>query len=243
MKHKPSRWIGLQASVAYAQLIEDSDQIDKVVVAQFDRPPLLQDRVALTDAERDKFNAAIAIRETTGLPFWECLMLDCFAPSSIPERLLDAVLLHQTNRERNVTFAREAVRQGSLKKIADSVATPQIAALISQLRMTDGSEKHLPMIDFHCPTCIENQKLAISVGRRIMQQPFLLLNSGKSYHAVGTQPISRDELGKTLARAILYSPIVDRGYIAHQLMEGRCALRISKGGHRNVFPEVVDIAA
>ena len=107
--------------------------------------------------------------------------------------------------------------------------------------MTDGKISHLPLIDFHCPASAENARLALAVGRRIIDGSFLLLLSGKSYHAVGLKPILSDELVCFLSKALLFSPIVDRGYIAHQLIERRCALRISKGGHANVIPTVIAV--
>jgi hypothetical protein len=46
-----------------------------------------------------------------------------------------------------------------------------------------------------------------------------------------------------LGRALLFAPIVDRAYLAHQLLERRCALRISAVGDEKPVPRVVHVEA
>ena len=55
----------------------------------------------------------------------------------------------------------------------------------------------------------------------------LLLQSGRSYHFIGNQPLGQRELTRFLARAQLLSPIVDARWASHQLIDGQCGLRIS----------------
>jgi hypothetical protein len=50
------------------------------------------------------------------------------------------------------------------------------------------------------------------------------------------------ELIDFLARALMYSPIIDRAYIAHQLLEKRCSLRISGKENKSSLPKVIAIS-
>lgn len=233
------RWIGLEASEAYTRIVADLPEISSTQVCGFDDPPALDHRLELTAEETALYDEAIEFRAQSGLPFWEALMLNLFSRKQETERLLKAALFHQTNRIRNVPFPRDSVSRGALKAIASSVSKPQVVAWISEMWLVDGSKKHLPMLDFHCPVSAENEKLATDAAKTLLGGPFLLLNSGNSYHAIGRRLVELDALIEVLARSLLLSPIIDRGYIAHQLIEKRCALRISKGGHENKVPIVV----
>lgn len=53
--------------------------------------------------------------------------------------------------------------------------------------------------------------------------------------------LTQPEFEKFLGTALLLAPIVDRAYIAHQLIEGRCALRLTPGGGKSQVPTVVAV--
>jgi hypothetical protein len=98
-----------------------------------------------------------------------------------------------------------------------------------------GDAWHLPMLDMGLPASSESQAAcadainALGVGG-------LLLQSGRSYHFIGNQPLSHQEMTAYLARAQLISPIVDARWVSHQLIDGRCGLRISTDTERSFAP-------
>ncbi len=56
---------------------------------------------------------------------------------------------------------------------------------------------------------------------------FVLL-SAKSYHFYGGELMEEVDLCRFLGKAFLFTPIVDRAWIAHQLMASACAPRVSQ---------------
>ena len=95
------------------------------------------------------------------------------------------------------------------------------------------------MLDFHLPSGSENQATAVASLNAVRAGRGLLVESGKSYHFLGIDTVSSEELWAFLARALLLGPLVDRAWIAHQLLEGRCALRVSSRVGQANMPKVV----
>ena len=65
----------------------------------------------------------------------------------------------------------------------------------------------------------------------------MVLDSGESYHAVSTINMDEGELMNFLQRTLFFSPIIDRLWVAHQMLNKSCSLRIGK--KHGVIPEVV----
>ncbi len=61
---------------------------------------------------------------------------------------------------------------------------------------------------------------------RPLDCPWVIIESEQSYHLLGASLISDRELTKFFGRAILLGPLVDRNYVAHQLINGNAALRV-----------------
>lgn len=87
-------------------------------------------------------------------------------------------------------------------------------------------EFHLPMLDLGLAVGPESLNTCVAAIAALGVRG-LLLQSGRSYHFIGNQPLSLQELTRFLARAQLLSPIVDSRWASHQLLDGQCALRIS----------------
>jgi hypothetical protein len=91
------------------------------------------------------------------------------------------------------------------------------------------SSGHLQMLDFRIRPNEENEQLAVDIIRRVVEGG-ILLNSGNSYHFYGYRLMRTDaELSSFLGRVSLFAPFIDQRWVAHQLIEGACALRVSKG--------------
>lgn len=82
------------------------------------------------------------------------------------------------------------------------------------------------MLDFklHC-TPVHDQ-VAVGVAARL--GPGWLLSSGSSYHYYGATLLSEPHLFDWLLRAQLIGKYVDTRWITHQLLERKCALRVSR---------------
>jgi hypothetical protein len=84
------------------------------------------------------------------------------------------------------------------------------------------------MLDFRIRPSVENEQLAVDILTR-MSTSGTLFNSGNSYHFYGDKLIDEKQLLEFLGKAALFAPFVDQRWIAHQMIEGACALRISRG--------------
>jgi hypothetical protein len=234
--------IGLSAPRALAVVLSSLKEIEEVYVAECRPLPALQNRLDLTPAERSVVERALEQRKLTGLSFWDAVLLE-LSDSPDAFRLLDAAMMHVSflGYERSLSWA--SAVGGGLERTCDEFATTPGASLtlLSEVRCRDGSKRHLPMIDFHSFSSPANQRVVEAVAVRLFPEGAIVLASGESYHAYGTQLLSEIEFRRLLGRALLFAPIVDRAYMAHQLIEGRCALRLTAGGGKSRVPTVVAV--
>jgi hypothetical protein len=232
--------LGVDASRALAVLLSSFRDVEEVYLAECRPLPSLQTRRHLNATERIVFERALEYRKSTGLAFWDAVLLElCVTPEAIP--LLDEVSKHVTFRgkERSLSWA-SAVSNGLEQACAQFTATAdESLVFLSEMRCRDGSKRHLPMIDFHAARSVPNERVVTAVAKRLFPEGAILLESGESYHAYSTKLVSETDFRCFLGRALLFAPIVDRTYIAHQLIEGRCALRLTAGGTKSRVPTVV----
>ena len=95
------------------------------------------------------------------------------------------------------------------------------------------------MIDFHCPAQADNDELVSSTIAALAIGPGYLVESGESYHFYGLGLLSDSDLPAFLGKILLLCPIVDRAWVAHQLMEGVCALRVSPRSQQEIGPTLL----
>lgn len=167
-----------------------------------------------------------SIRRKTTLPFWETLMLCAMKAPEAPREVLRQALFH--NREVIWTRAvsRLDVLSGGLSAICDGCDSDVLIAMSSEVECQGGYLAHVPQIDFHCPDTTRNLRLVEEVVT-CLQLTGYVLRSGKSFHFLGTRLLHPEEFVRLMASILLFSPITDRAWVAHQLIEGKSALRIS----------------
>lgn len=232
--------VGIDAADTLQRLILSFPDIAAVTLASYAHLPMVQDRTDLSVAETAVVHDAIAFRRERQLPFWDCVMLSISKSEDPMDVLLDAAAVHVSLRGTDISLNRDSISRGalqdSIKRI--SVQTGE-TCILSEVVLSDGTVRHLPMLDFHCPPTTAGRLAAIAVCKRLFPAGAVLLKSGESFHAYGMNLMSVPEFFEFLGRALLYSPIIDRAYIAHQLIEKRCALRIS--GTKKPIPTTIDI--
>ena len=100
-------------------------------------------------------------------------------------------------------------------------------------------DRHLQMLDFRLPVNDASERI-VEATVRAMGLHGWLLSSGRSYHFLGSRTLaSPEELMAFLGRALLFAPIVDGRWVAHQMIEGQCALRVSSGNPEQIVPALV----
>jgi hypothetical protein len=194
-------------------------------------------------ALRSVVDEALVLREESGIPFWEAVLLLARARNTGVDAVLDAAANHHPMGVYGtvINLPAQDMSQEWIQARSSEMGADQVLVFSSKVRLAGRTEPgHVPMLDFRIRPSDENQKLAVKLLRRIGAKGSLL-DSGKSYHFYG-----RDVLPNTadmvtfLGRASLFAPFVDHRWVAHQLIEGACALRVSTGKSYTRPPIVID---
>jgi len=208
--------------------------------------PGLEERLAKsTEATlRDIFQRAQQLRDLSGndLPYWESILAASWSTPRL-DALLDQALSHDVTREASTRFTIKA-EDLSAKRIQNEIEQlPDgwVLALCSRCEVDDGSQRHIPMMDFRCapsPQNLERTRLAL---KKLGQASGVILESGRSYHFYGFQLQEQQEWIDFMARSLLLAPFVDARFVAHRLIEGTAVLRISASERKPFLPSIVAI--
>jgi hypothetical protein len=186
---------------------------------------------------------AIKRKRETGLPFWESMFANVQSQNeSGKNEVLELAQFHQRMEDVATPVIFELSRQEAefaIDQSTKNLQATEILAMSSRLRIESGAELHIPMLDFRVPVTTENTDIVIRVLSRLNVKGWLL-NSGRSYHFIGSAPLlGLGQLTSFLGKSMLYAPIIDGRWVAHQLIEGSCALRLSSGSAHQVIPKVI----
>jgi hypothetical protein len=234
--NEPSRPQGTQIGEYLRSLVESNPCILALSVVRYCHPPSIDLRAPLSAMDVARLDRALALRKRDGMPFWDAVMLSCFNQPSTPEGLLRAALFHQSTRANQTFVPRATILASGVNGALASV--DGIVAAGSAILISGETDRHLPLLDFHCKETCDHDRLVRSVCRVLFGCTTVVCRSGESYHAYGLMTVTSDELRRFLTTALLFAPIVDRAYVAHQLMEGYCALRIGAAPNKPLQPEV-----
>lgn len=186
-------------------------------------------------------DAALHLRKQYGIPFWQAVLLCADgAGEAVDEDILRAALYHR--RDNGLKHPRKVMNDDTtLSMLLDldrSIGENQSLVLSSEVITHEGAILHIPMIDFRLSVGAEH---ALTATRAVatLNQGGYLLRSGQSYHFYGDNLFTAEELTQFLARTLFLTPLVDHRWVAHQLMEGRCGLRISRGFGGRPAPELI----
>lgn len=201
------------------KILDTNKDIEEMNFHVFPPFSLLQDVYELDNIEKDQINSALTIRKETGIPFWDSLMLTFFNHEKHSERFFSWCQRHNKNglllSSRNISEIESVVK-----------ANPkQMWALSSRLSMANTS-KHLLFIDFHIRPNDDNLQIVEQLINSLGVKGYIL-NSGESYHFISKSVHNQEEWLDFTAKLLFFSPIVDRAWIAHQLLERTSSLRIS----------------
>lgn len=202
-------------------ILELNKNIKRLKFIRFEDYELIQDRIDTTGELSTIFKKALEIRATTGFPFWDCFNVSLFNSPLNDFEFLSEVKFHNS--------ASKEIDIESNKVISweDNFLVEEYLTLNSKVKLDRDFDAHIPLLDFHIPPSVSNQLLCENVIKHLKLSGYLL-DSGKSYHFYGSEICTQKELLGILAKALLFSPILDKAWIAHQLIEESCCLRITK---------------
>jgi hypothetical protein len=239
MSSKAENCLKMDASAVIAEIVSRHPEIARIRIFVAHPAPLVQERLHLSSDELSLTDAAMNLKEKYNLPFWDGILLSCFRAQQPPLRLLREAAHHNESSERTTVVERKALTVEYLQSLTQGFTNNRMLAVSSRVELFDGSQQHLPMLDFHCPASPETLRLSVAVARELGVGDGFMLESGDSFHFYGSSLIADNDLMKFLGRALLYAPIIDRAWVAHQIIESTCALRISARSNSDGPPFVV----
>lgn len=221
----------MDTSDVLLQILETRRNIEAIHVFPFSFDGGLQARVPdLKESEQRLIKLALSRKGELGGGFWDNFLALCAQNGPPTQRCLSFALYHKPN-----TQLERIPRANAANKLRNLVRE---TAVNSRVLLDDGSEQHLPLLDFKIRPS-KNATKAVRAAIVALGLQGYLLDSGKSYHFIGSQLIAANTLIDLLTNFTLLSPISDRAWAAHQILERSASLRITpKRGHT---PNLIDI--
>lgn len=213
-----------------SETIKNNPDIDLLTFSKYKQQPLIQEKIELSKIDNEFISAALDIRNRLRLPFWDSLMLSFFDKKNVSKNLLSIALTHNKNIEKITTRNIDDIRNYIIKNPQDSIS------LNSEIHLRKNIVKHFFLLDFHIYPSDNNLKIATDI-LQILGLHGHILDSGESYHFVSDSFFELESLINLLAKSLLFSPIVDRAWIAHQILERSCSLRV--GIKHGIMPTVI----
>lgn len=187
---------------------------------------------SITGPARDEHRAR-------GFGFWEFVLAEAVTTDSETRNgLLDGALRHNSDDAIRARLKREEFIECLISGEYENLPPRDLVSFTSSIEVYgDDQRMHLPLLDLGVKRGPDGQASAIdAVGSLGLRG--LLFESGRSYHFYGAEPVTQKELVTILGRAQLLSPIIDSRWVSHQLIDGRCALRISTDSEKTPNPPV-----
>lgn len=175
------------------------------------------------------------------IPYWESLLINATMRKEEFSFFVQEALRHDPVREFSGRFEIPVtpLTPEFLQAYIDELPDGKALALCSKCKLRDGSDAHIPMMDFRCQPSPENLERIKEVLAALDQRNGAILESGRSYHFYGFNVMDQGEWVEFLARCLLLHPFTDSRYIAHRLIGGTCALRITATKLKPKIPIVV----
>jgi hypothetical protein len=214
------------AESAYRALVRQLPEIESLFVAAYKVPPRYEDRIRDMQVPNELLARARNRRNELGMPFWDAVIAEALAIGAVGEGILDAALYHQPLSKNVTAVSRSKVLSVGIVAAVQKDNVPYPWAVLSRVRTPHEGDRHFPMLDFRCSVSQSNLVLLERVAERLLDCPWTIIQSVNSYHLIGASLMTYSEMTAFLGMASLLGPIVDRNYVAHQLINGIAALRI-----------------
>lgn len=234
--------IGCEVAQACSKVLPFVEKLEAIAVMQFRLPPSIQTRAQLTEKEFEIASKAAIIRKNSWFSYLEILLELSAKADFLAEGLLDAVNYHQRHSKERTWFRKEQILAEELVRISSAEEFKYPVALCSKVRTKENDQLHIPLLDFHVEKTVMAFEMVKRITRTLFGNDFIILATNRSFHSIGLTLKHDNEFRQVLARSILFAPIVDNAYVAHQLIEGEASLRISKNEPNGQAPVVIALS-
>jgi hypothetical protein len=234
-----SNVIGFSSVEAIGALLSLHPEIAELTLFEPTPVSIAQDRLRNDSETQSIIDVGLEIRAKLGLPFWDAVLAATFGRGRPGFPVLEQALFHNSSPHRRVRVQSSRWSASHVGPILIDASRNRMVVLSSLVRLENGERKHIPFVDFHCPVSAANEDLCGHAASLLDPDGGYLLESGESYHFYGKSLLSEVNLYVFLGRVLLLCPIADRAWVAHQLIEGACGLRISAKANGGPVPRVV----
>lgn len=181
---------------------------------------LLQDFIDPSLSNNLLLEKSMKLSEEYGLPFWDATLL-----LGSGQYLWNQEIIDHADHHNKITddFWIDPDQLFSLNE-----GNTDNLGINSLVRDSEGRLMHIPLMDFHLPVSEQGHEIVKRIVENMGMKSGYILNSGNSYHFIGDCLISENELMNFLSRGLLYGPLTDTRWIAHQILERSCTLRIGR---------------
>lgn len=201
-----------------------SNAVDTIRTFEYSDAPPIQDALPRGPTRDETVRRASSLADSIGVSFREALLILLLKSGPEPN-ILRAVMRHNQPRLQTVHIGPDPV--ADLEALVAGRAAGRHVAIASEVQIGDRTA-HIAMLDFRVPAGTEiGSRLAMEVLDALKAPPGSLLASGASFHFLSSLLVSSRELWTIVGKSLLFSPLIDQGWVAHQMIEGVCALRIS----------------
>lgn len=233
--------VGKNSLELIKEIVRSCSEISKVQVVRYSYLSEIQQRVSKNEDLDKVFSQAMGYRSQLKMPFWDACMVTLSSGNySVPINFIREAGRHDTHRGKETLFERDELLDCRVQAYLNN-SKNQLVCIVSEVILHNDQRLNLPLLDFHCPINKGNHKLVSQICKVLLPEGFAILESDSSYHCYGFSLLSQEDLVQFLAKALFYSPIIDRAYIAHQLLEKRCSLRISGKSDQAALPKIVEV--
>jgi hypothetical protein len=226
----------------FPELCRLRQEIAAVRFASYKREPGLSKRLSnmLSTEDNRLGDTAEKIYKDHGIPFWDTFFSIVMKQGKTPGRFVDTALHHAHDPfVQTYVFLRNEASCEHIRSIIQQLPPGHGLVACSRVLLASGKIAHIPMLDFLCPTLVQNRDAIRRMLSLAGQREGILVNSGHSYHFYGTCLLPTEDWIKFMAKALLSAPITDPRYIAHRLIDGECRLRITDS-RDGLIPTIVD---
>jgi hypothetical protein len=233
--------VGLGVTDLVPELVATHQDLDLIFFCEPGLRLPLQSRPRLSEMDRRTIRHASELGYKQGLPLWDSVMLFLIRAEEVSDQILSEALFHQAISKKAFSLTQRVFNVQALRELEQQVPAGKMLSLCSEVRLKDGATKHIPMMDFYCPVNQHSLDLACGAAKLFGVGGGFVVETERSYHFYGTELLTISELTKFLGRALLFAPIVDRAWIAHQLIDMCCNLRIGSPRPNGIVPTVVRV--
>ena len=216
------------------KIVKENSSIQWINIHSYPDGPQLQERVKFNRIEEFHYSNALKLRKSYNVPFWDALMLSFYNKKEFSVEILENVLNSHSKKGLQLVSRNDILHN----KLLNLACSDENYAINSKVIVEENRIKHFLLLDFHIPENDKNQKVVEAILRILKVKSGFLLKSGKSYHFFGTELISTSTLTKFLGKCLFFTPIIDKTWIAHQLIERSCSIRFTR--KNNLFPTVIE---